>query len=143
MNLNIKLKNIEMIKEKFEQLIPPFEELEDDLKISMSSNIKLGNFFNPNSEEKGIVIEYEFKISQVYAKDNTTVSNLDIKYIAIFNAEENELFNFISNNKLKDEDFKKIVVNANNIAYPYIKEYIESKYNKANIKTNLPLELDV
>lgn len=145
MEFNAKLKGLELLKESFEKLTSPFEDLTDEVKVSMQTKIKMGSFYSRENDEKsGIIIEYNFIITQMLVNEDKNVSNLDIKFLAIFEEEDSDVIvNLIKEKQLNDKDTKKIVITLNNIAYPYIKDYIELKYNKANIKINLPLELEI
>lgn len=145
MEFKVKLKNIELLEENFKKMINPFEIIKEESNVNMKSEIRLGLFSceEEEKEEEGVALEYNFKIKQTIKTNDREVSELYIKYITIFEDEDNRLVEMIKNEDLNESEFKNVVINMNSIAYPYIKEYIQAKYDKANLTMKLPLEIEV
>ncbi|WP_195972637.1 hypothetical protein [Clostridium thermobutyricum] len=144
MEFNIKLENMELIKESFEKIGAPFKRVGIKVNTNMNNSFKLGTVSNlKDISDKKIALEYKFNIIQKDVESDEKVTELFIQYIAIFNDEDNKIIKLMEENKLLEKDVNELIINLNKLAYPYIKEYIELKYNKANITLKLPLELSI
>lgn len=144
MELNIKLENMELIKESFEKFNQPFKNYNNKINTNMNTNFKIGTVSNSKDvNDEKIALEYEFNIIQKETESNKEITKLFVQYIAIFDDEDDKIISLMKKEELKKDEVRKLLMNLNKLAYPYIKEYIELKYNKANITIKLPLELSI
>ncbi|EHK2442861.1 hypothetical protein KCL46_002967 [Clostridium perfringens] len=143
MELNVKLESMELIEESFKNNKNFLEDISETVKANMNNSFRVGTMTNLEENKEKIAVEYNFNIVQRDSENNKEISELNITYIATFDDVDNTIISKMNQNKLNDEELRLLISNLSKLAYPYIKDYMELKYNKANMKIKLPLELSV
>lgn len=143
MDINVKLEDMELIQESFKNNKNFLEDISKTVKAKMNTSFKIGTMTNLEENKERIAIEYNFNVVQRDNENNKEISELNIKYMATFDDVDNTIINKMTQNELNDEEVRLIISSLSKLAYPYIKDYMELKYNKANMKIKLPLELSI
>lgn len=142
MKLNLELSDMQLIKEEFEIFAEPFSHAKK-IKSNIEIGLKLGFATESESREDiKLVANYEIKFKQVDTERNKSFSKDSITYLFIFEDKNNNVIDNLATGNLSAEDEDELGFVINSISYPYIKEYLETRYKKSNIEIKLPLTLN-
>ncbi|EOU1840520.1 hypothetical protein P5E62_07155 [Clostridium perfringens] len=142
MKFNLILEDMELIKDNFEKFTSPLEDIDKKIRNKTQQNFQLGLVINKKDENDiKLGLNYKIEISQRVLENDEELSNASVEYIFVFKDVDNNTVNSVKNEELTEDEFGELVTYLNELVYPYIKEYLEGKYKKANILLKLPLNL--
>ncbi|EOT2986918.1 hypothetical protein ACRTAL_002019 [Clostridium perfringens] len=142
MKFNLILDDMELIKDNFEKFTSPLEDIDKKIRNKTQQNFQLGLVINKKDENDiKLGLNYKIEISQRVLENDEELSNASVEYIFVFKDVDNNTVNSVKNEELTEDEFGELVTYLNELVYPYIKEYLEGKYKKANILLKLPLNL--
>lgn len=112
----------------------------NDSNIENMINLISGVGFDKNDDDV-FALKVNTKICQKLENQDIEISKLNFTYVFIFKSDESIVKDIKEYNKSK-EKMTSFTNNMVSIVYPYIKEHIESIYNKANLPINVPLNTE-
>ena len=141
MEFNLELLEMQLINNQFQILAEPFSQI-NNVRNNIEIGINLG--FATDEEDSNnvnLAVKYSVKFEQKDKETEKTVSYDNFEYIFIFEDKDKCLIDKISIDDITKDDNENLGNTLRTIAYPYIKEHIESQYKKANLEIKLPLIL--
>lgn len=138
MEFNLELTDMQLIKEEFEVLTDTFSQ-STKVKNKIESKVQIGFAVNSKKQDDiKLVAKYEINFNQIDDSEKIVTKD-NVVYLFIFTDKDNVVIDKLNNEELNEDERKELGNLLNALTYPYIKEYLESKYKKANIEIKLPL----
>lgn len=140
MEFKLELHDMELINDNFESFKRILSNV-GDIENNLIRNFKLGIAENiTNLEDRKLLFQYRADFEQKDVEKKIIISKSSVEYMFFFNDNTGEILKKLKKENLSEEYKKELVIYLDRVSYPYIKEYIENKYKKANIEIKLPFE---
>lgn len=140
MNIELELQDMELVNDSFESFKHILHKVKD-IENNFTKSFKLGLAENIiNEDDIKLLFQYKATVEQINVEKNEVISKSSVEYMFFFNDNIGEVLGKIKKNDLSSEEKKDLIIYLDRISYPYIKEYIENKYKRANIEIKLPFE---
>lgn len=136
MRLDLELNDMDLVKDNFEKNTT-INEIDGKIKNSLTKEFKLG--ISKNNEDRKLALNYITLFEQTDESENI-ISKASVEYVFLFNDKTNEIINKLQEKGLEEKDMKELVIYLDEKSYPYVREYIENKYKRANMEVKLPFE---